>query len=530
MAVLGAACSQGASVAPVDAGGTEVAVPRCALAFNGDATVLLRTSEQRVLQIAVDPARSGIALRAALVGPALDASLAATDLVTGNDGTAAVNLTAPTGSTTFRVRVTASCGGEAYANVAVGDRGFGGIAAEARYEGARSPTSLGLGVVPGAACPTMLTGTSTRVSLPGGIVRFGALPADLAFTVWGAAYGDDGAVLAQGCAPPQVIRSAGEAMAAVTFVDAPLRASGSYVLALHTDLAGTAPTAVVRWVAPVLRDVAATGSSASYLAAVISAALATGDAGAASDAGNVDAGALGEQGFDAAVRAGLGARLDDALLRRGADLPSAFGALAATTLAALRAPRWSLDLGTAPAGMTGWAVTGSRAVLDPGTPDVNRDDALVDLGAMGHASMELHGADVLTVRVEGVALPWTRLARAALGAVTARAGAASTGEYVAAQVCPVAAAVLAEAAPCGDACVRAACRRAVDVLAQEFDGAVASELMARSSADFVLSASAAADGHTLSVGRAEGAGAGQWFGEPGTPLAPSWTLQRTGGP
>lgn len=522
LAVSLAACSNAAQNPPTaDAGATsDHPAPTCAVRFDTDPSLRVRTSERRRLRIVVDPPAAGVGLRVGLVGVGLDASLTATQLVTGADGAAETELIAPTDSATFRVRATAACGAEASIEVAVGDRGFGALAADAVYRGARTPTRLDLGVVSGSTCPASIDDPSRRtsVTLPGGTVRFGSLPADLPYTVWAEAMGSDGEVLARGCAAPQTLRANETSTASVLFVDRPLRLDGPYALELELDLAATATDLRARWTAPVRRDLLASGSTAGYLTREVSRAVA--DA-----SGSADAGVALQMAFEAALRGGLGARFDAELRRRGLMLEDSFDALADTTARSLAGVRWRVTF--APDAMGSASPTRSTVSLDPGTPDVARDDTEVDLAADGYVAVTVGTGDVATVTLRDAALPWTRVARGALGAVTRRLGASTTGEYAASALCPVAAMMLREATGICDAtCIQNACRRTVDQLAQAFDNEVASQLSARAQTSFRMAAVATPEAHALVITRAQGMAVGQWAVEDTTTLGGRWTLQR----
>jgi hypothetical protein len=524
LAVALAACSNDRPPTPlVDAGAaTDTPAARCAVRFEGDASILLRTSERRRLRVVLDPAIPGVAVRLGVVGLGLDASLADTRVLTGPDGAADTELTAPTDSATFRVRATAECGAEATVAVAVGDRGFGSIAADAVYQGARTPQRLELNLASGAECPTMGGDPARRtlVPLPGAIVRFGSLPADLTFTVWAQAIGADDVVLAQGCAAPQTIHADQAAPTSVLFVDRPLRLADRYTLDLTLDLAATAGDLRARWTAPVRRDLLEAGSTAAYIAREVSRAV--------GEAGGADGGASALQAvFEAALRAGLGPRFDAELTARGLQLEDSFDQIADTTARALRTVHWQLTL---PAPLTGRPLTPSESVvvLDPGTPDVARDDARLTLPPEGSVALTVGGGDIVTLALDNASLPWARLARGALGAVTLRLGASTTGEYAAAPLCPVAAAVLRDASGvCDAACIQVACRRAIDTLARAFDDEVASHLATRSATSVRMAAVATPIDHTLVVDRAQGTFVGQWTSDPTVTLGGPWLLQRS---
>ncbi len=511
---------------PADAGAvSDRAAPTCTVRFEGEPTVRLRTSEQHRLRVAVTPPTAGMSVRVGVVGVGLDSSLADTLLTTGPDGTAETELTASTDSATFRVRATAGCGAEASVEVAVGDRGFGALAADAVYRGSRSPTRLELGVVAGTACPATVDDPMRRTQLapPGGVVRFGSLPADLTFTVWAEAMGDDGAVLARGCAAPQTVHADEESMTSVLFVDRPLRLDDRYTLDLELDLAATATDLRARWTAPVHRDVMASGSTAGYVAREVSRAV-------AAASGSVDGGVALQMAFEAALRAGLGARLDAEVSRRGLLLEDSFDDLADITIQALTNVRWRVAFASNASG-DATALVDSDVTVDPATPDVARDDTEVTLAPEGTAAVSVGTGDIVTVTLQDAGLPWTRVARGALGAVTSRLGASTTGEYAAAALCPVAATVLRDATGvCDASCIQVACRRAVDELARVFDNEVASQLAARSETTFRMAAVATPVAHSLVIDRAQGMSAGRWTADDSATLGGRWTLRRVGPP
>jgi hypothetical protein len=173
----------------------------------------------------------------------------------------------------------------------------------------------------------------------------------------------------------------------------------------------------------------------------------------------------------------------------------------------------------------------SGVLLDPGTPDVTRDDVRLALTPEGTVALSVGAGDVVALRFADTALPWTRVARGALGAVTLRLGATNTGEYAAAPLCPVAAAVLRDASGvCDAACIQVACRRAVDALARLFDDEVSSQLSARSTTTFSMAAVATPRPQDLVVGGAQGTFVGRWTAEPGVSLAGAWSMQHLAPP
>ena len=523
LAVVLAACShEDHRASSADAGATsDRAVAQCSVRFDGDPAILVRTSERRRLRVVLDPAMPGVGLRIGVVGVGLDASLSATRALTDSNGSAEIVLIAPTDSATFRVRATAECGGETSVAVAVGDRGFGSFAANAVYQGSRTPLRLEMNLVSGSECPTAGGDpmTRTRVPLPGGVVRFGSLPADLTFTAFAQAIGADDLVLAQGCAAPQTIRAGQESVASVLFEDRPLRLADQYTLGLTLDLTATAGDLRADWTAPIRRELLTAGSTANYIAREVSRAV--GEASGGTDGGTS---AL-QMVFDTALRAGLGARFDAELTTRGLVLEDSFDELAATTARALGAVRWQI---TFPAMSAGGAATpvASAVVLDPGTPDVARDDARLTLSPEGTVSLSVGNGDISTIDLVNTTLPWTQVARGALGAVTLRLGASTTGEYVAAPLCPVAAMVLRDASGiCDAACIQSACRRAIDNLARIFDDEVASHLASRTTTSFRMAAVAAPLAQGLVLDRAQGEFLGQWTSYTAAPLAGPWTLQ-----
>ena len=522
MAALVACSNEGRPAPSTDAGSaSDRPVASCAVRFDGDPAILVRTSERRRLRIVLDPATPGVGVRVGLVGVGLDASLSETRMVTGADGSAQTELIAPTDSATFRVRATAECGAEASVEVAVGNRGFGSLAADAVYRGARTPERLELNIVSGSECPTLGGDPMRRtmVPLPGGVVRFGSLPAGLTFTVWAQTLGSDDVVLAQGCAPPQTIRADEEAATSVLFVDRPLRLADQYALDLSLDLAATTTDLRARWTAPVRHELLTAGSTGSYIAHEVSRAVA--EAGGATDGGVSPLQLV----FEAALRSGLGARFDAELTSRGLLLEDSFDQIAATTARALGTVHWQITFPSVPGGGAA-APTLSEAVLDPGTPDVSRDDARLTLSPEGSVALSVGSGDIATVTLSNTSLPWARVARGALGAVTVRLGASTTGEYAAAPLCPVAAAVLREASGvCDAACIQVACRRAVDALARVFDDEVANQLSPRSTTTFRMAAVASPLAHGLVVDHAQGMFVGQWTADPGAPLQGPWTLQ-----
>ena len=176
-------------------------------------------------------------------------------------------------------------------------------------------------------------------------------------------------------------------------------------------------------------------------------------------------------------------------------------------------------------------LTALRYVLDPETPDVRGDDAEVPLTTMSALRVTAGLRDAYTVDVDGLTLPWNVLARSALRAWLSRQGAATGAEYVALAACPVVVASARDASPaCNDACVLAACRRAVANLGTTFENAVATLDPPRTTVNLRASATPTAAAGTLTVDQLVGLASGSFREDATSAAMAAMTLTRVADP
>lgn len=505
-ATLLTAC--GASPVVSNDGGRDVsadaAPATCALRFDDPDTTPFGASEHRAFAVSVSAAPPGTTVRFALVGDGRDASLRDTTLLLDASGVAETVLTAPSRHATFRLRASASCGGEAVIDLSSMDPGTGTLAVRARYAGARTPTSLRIQLYPGAECPVPADEPAEQMlSVPatGAGVQFANLTAGTSYILRGTALGRDDVTLASACAGPYRIEPDRSVTADLLFTDVPLRLASRYELSLDFDLTALAARTSPQWMSPVVAEVSRTGGDAALLGrAMIDGIVASAP---------TETRPAVQASLERAFRERLSDLLTRQLAARELSLTGAFGHLADVTEGSLAHARWT-GLWRVPGDATTPSFESVTLSLDPGTPDVTRDDATLSLGADGRATLE-HGVDdSVTARLDLLPAPYARMARVALGAVTARLGVASSAEYVALNVCPVVTAAFASyAGTCDGACMRQSCARPIIRLGDMFDAAVASSDSARSAvqASFTAQGRPSAGGLTLETASALALGA-----------------------
>lgn len=145
---LGGCASGPGGVEPPPA---ETPTPGTSVAFEAEGTLTLALGEVTTLSVRVAPAATS-KVHFGLVGESLDASLAATTVLTDESGAATIELTAPSGATAFRVRATLDGGGSAELAVSVSDEGFVSLRAVPKYEGGRAVDVWTAAVVPRSTC------------------------------------------------------------------------------------------------------------------------------------------------------------------------------------------------------------------------------------------------------------------------------------------------------------------------------------------------------------------------------------------
>jgi len=526
-ALLTARCSDPMPPAPADASAPDRLQPStCELRVTPAEAQQRRPSERVAFTARVTPPQPGADVRFALVGDALDGSLSATRVTLGDDGAATTELTMPSSAASFRLRASVPCTAEVYAPVSVGDRGFGSLDVEALYRGARAPERLTVSLYRAADCAGLAgTGSDRTVPLPlpGGNIRFGSLPAGLDYVVRAVALGRGGLELAAACGGPAHIQADMNARVVAMFSDAPLQVADRYAAALAFDLTATAAVSAPRWAAAVSASLDRAGGDAALLGQELAAAVAAASPPATRDRDRM--------AFEAAYRDRLGAMVTTQLARREAQLGPLFdrlGDAAASIAAAARAT------GTASATAEDrerFTLDAVRYRLDPDTPDVRGDDAEVAAPSPARIRIAAGLHDTFAVDVDGLPLPWNALARAALGAWLSRQGASSSAEYVSVAVCPVVGPVVRGAtAGCDDACVAAACRRAITGLAATFDAAVATLDPPRMLVDLRLNAAPAAAAGTLTVEQLAGMATGGFREDPSAAVTATAQLARLPSP
>jgi hypothetical protein len=192
--------------------------------------------EVRLLDLDDEPvtqARVGFAL----IGRAGDASLAALDAVTDEDGYASNTLIAGEEIATFRVRVSAQGAPDVFVDVAVEESGVGSLLVDAAYEGTRVVSEVDVSAQVGASCTNAepSSGDPTATTDDDGQARLKDLPAGTTYAVMAVAWGDEGAVLARGCTDEVQVKADMETSVRIGFVDEPLSLADAFVLDAELD-------------------------------------------------------------------------------------------------------------------------------------------------------------------------------------------------------------------------------------------------------------------------------------------------------
>lgn len=506
--VAAVGCGPGASPQQVpshDAGATA-----CAVTFVEGPSLSFAPSERRALHAAVSPAAPGETVRVGIVGGALDSSLDVTNVAVDAEGHATFQLTAPSSAATFRVRATASCGGEAFVDVTVDPRGTGAIEAVSVYRGSRGPSSITVDLIRGESCDEGGVSTVDRTAtlpVPGGSVRFAALPDGASYALRATAIGRDRLPLADACAGPFRVREDETRTVNLYFTDRPSVLATRYAASLAFDLGDLAVRSTARWLdAPRAEITAAGGEALVFLPELV-------DAVGASVPSELEASA--RAAITNALRGELGEQLDASLARRSARIDTSLQRLAEQTAAGVARVRMTAVAQSPTAEGLDWSVRDVALRLDPGTPDVDADDVTVLLDEVATARLGRSGGDNVVASFAALPLPYARVARRTLGAVIQRFGAASTGEFIALAACPVVASAVAPAsALCDDVCRLAACRRSADRIGRVFDDAVARTDATRASVDLRFAAVGRVTPGTLRVERIDSLAAGSFREEP----------------
>ncbi len=491
--------------------GLDVPAPRCALRFVPTEDLRTQIRAEHTLRVVLDPPEAGVAVRFALVGDALDATLADTERLTDADGAAEMTLVASSTPGTFRVRAGVRCGAEGYRSVVVSDRGFGQLAATTVYRGTRAPTRLQVGLQRALDCDPangFEEERSTPLPLPGGTVQFPDVPAEVDYVVRATAFGSGDDIVASGCAGPIRVRDGRTSTADLLFVDAPLTFAARYNLSLAFDLSTLSMASAVRWQQSLTLDLQRRGGELTVLGDALAAAV--------TEASSPEEANAHREAFIRLWAEGLSARVASRLTQRGTGIAVTFRSLGNGAAAALGSARM---VGQMRRSTERWSVTQLSALLDPGTPDVVGDDGVVLLNDSAAARLETAQGDGVAVHLEGVPLPYARLASSALVALTNRLGVASPAEYVALSVCPVVAGVVRdEAVPCDERCADTACRRAMVSLGATFEAALAATEAHRATVTLRFSGTGRAAPGGLALERVQGIASGSFVEELTAPV------------
>lgn len=486
----------------------DAAMTACELRFADEPGLVLGPSDARDVVARVSPPR-GVNVRFAIVGTALDASLNRTAAASGADGVTQVRLTAPSSAAGFQLRASADCGGEALLDVSVDARGTGAIDVNTLYRGNRGPSGLTVDLLRAESCDGAATSAverSATLAPPGGVVQFGGLMEGTSYTVRATATGVARAVLADACAGPFRVQPGERRPINLLFTDRPSALGSSYSLDLAFDLGDAAANSAGSWLAAPRSQISAAGGEALVFLPELA------DAVAASVPAELRAAARAT--LVTALEGELGARIDDLLLRRSARIDDALFRLTEQTAAGLARVRVRGTLSAPLAEESDWRGSGVTAVLDPGTPEVDADDVSVTLDEAFSARLSRSGAETIVGSINGLPMPYARLARRTLSEVVRRFGAATTGEFVALTTCPVlATAVSSVAALCGEGCVLAACRQSADRLGRSFEDAVAGASAERATVDLRFAAPGRVAPGTLRIERIETLMAGRFQNE-----------------
>lgn len=179
--VAGCGASDDASGGVGGSGGSGAQTGASSIEFASQSTLELEPLQAVNLRVQVKPAARH-AVRFSLNGDSLDASLAATEVTTGDDGVAETTLFAPSKVASFSVRGAVGTEVSASLTVSVSELGFGTLRVTPDYAGKRPVSSWTASVHPGRACSD-LSGNPppdgalwTTVS-PGQVLELTSVPA-----------------------------------------------------------------------------------------------------------------------------------------------------------------------------------------------------------------------------------------------------------------------------------------------------------------------------------------------------------------
>lgn len=222
----------------------QAAVPQGSreLILISDEQLALIYGEQAAVQVALRSSLDGTPVVGAHVSFSLqgrqDSTVSALSVPTDEAGIAENTLTAGELTGAFTLEVSAPGASSLTVQVAVSDAGFGMLVVEAPYDGDRLVTRRRIAVVADVACDAVEPGPGDHMVLlsdPMAASGEFLLPAGQRYTVAALADGDDGTLLAQGCAPSIAIADQQATVAVIAFEDLPLATVGSYQLEATLD-------------------------------------------------------------------------------------------------------------------------------------------------------------------------------------------------------------------------------------------------------------------------------------------------------
>lgn len=223
----------------LDAGAPDAAVVEAkSLEIVGEPTISLTSTQEATLTVrlrdAVGRPMAGSEVRFALDGRAHDSTLLEVSAETDAMGLARTTLRAGLVAAAFRVRASADDAASVSFDVAVGDAGFGSMQVTPLYRGVRESLPLvRVGVFTDATCEDDIVrrdaGDRVQVrSEDDELVRFLGLPVGPTYAVAVRGEGEDGVLLAWGCADGFAIVEMDSVDVEVPFDDEPLMVEGSY--------------------------------------------------------------------------------------------------------------------------------------------------------------------------------------------------------------------------------------------------------------------------------------------------------------
>lgn len=218
--------------------GDATVVEAKSLEIVGDPTISLTSEQEATLTVRLRDAEgrpmAGSEVRFALDGRAHDSTLLEVSALTNAMGEASTTLRAGRVIAAFRVRASADDAASVSFDVAVGDAGFGSMQVTPSYEGNRETLPLvRVGVFTDATCEDEIVrrDAGDRVQVQSDddeLVRFLGLPVGPTYAVAVRGEGEDGVLLAWGCADGFEIVEMDSIDVTVPFDDEPLMVDGSY--------------------------------------------------------------------------------------------------------------------------------------------------------------------------------------------------------------------------------------------------------------------------------------------------------------